>query len=317
MWFKNIQLFQILDDFDLNAEQLHNLLSEDMARHCGQVERSVMGWVSPFGDDNDNLVCAVEDKLLIAARKEEKILPTTVVRDHVQEKIKDIQAKEDRKVSSREKRQLFDEMSITLLPRAFAKHKTTFAYIDKKHQWLIIDAVSREKAEEVTVLLRQSLGSLKLAPVELKQSIPFAMTQWLQHDAVPSNFTIDDMCDMQDPNHTATIIKCVNQNLFTDEVQKHLTAGKQVIRLAMTWHDRVSFVVDEKFAIKRLRFLDLVQEQVNDAQAETPEEHLIVNFTLFSAEFEVLLPVLFSLFGGLADESKAQIAQDVEEAVPV
>ncbi len=310
MWFKNIQLFQMLDPFDYSAEELQHKLEEDAARPCGKIERATYGWTAPMGAMHESLVHAANGCMLIAVRKEEKLLPATVVREHVAERIQNIQQEQDRKVGTREKRALFDEVSIQLLPRAFAKSSMLYAYIDTKNNWLIVDTSSRSKAEELTVLLRKSLGSLKLAPVALKHAPRHLLSDWLLNDDCPSDFTLDDSCDMQDPSAASTVIKCVNQNLYTDEVLAHLKNGKEVIKIAMTWQDRMSFILDEDMAVKRIKFLDLIQEQVKDVHAETVEEQFDADFTIFTAEFAQFLPQLFEIFGGLvdADEIVAEAA---------
>jgi len=313
MWFKNIILYRLTEEFTLTPEALHDKLYNDLSRSCGKMEKTTFGWMPPLGKHHELLVHAVNGCYLIAARKEEKILPTTVVREHVQEKIERIESEEGRKVGAREKRNLMDEMSITLLPQAFSKSSVTYAYIDTNNHWLIIDSSSRNKAEEVTVLLRKSLGSLKLLLPEPLQKISFIMTEWLKNQEMPNNFCIEDYCEMINPDQEATMIKCVNQDLFAKEVLAHVSSGKQVMKLGMSWKDRVNFIIDHELGIKRIKFLDLVQDQVKDIAAETVEEQFDADFSIFSSEFAEMLPDIFALFGGLA-ETKEAVAI-VDEAV--
>ncbi|MAZ38943.1 MAG: recombination-associated protein RdgC [Legionellales bacterium] len=313
MWFKNIILYRLSEQFTLTPEQLHDKLYSDLSRSCGKMEKTTFGWIPPLGKEHELLVHAINGNYLIAAKKEEKILPTTVIRDHVAEKIAQIEAAESRQVGAREKRNLMDEMSITLLPQAFTKSSTLYAYIDTQKGWLIVDSSSRNKAEELTVLLRKSLGSFKLALPEPVQKSSFIMTEWLKHQDMPTNFCIEDYCEMINPDAEATLIKCVNQDLFAKEVTAHVSSGKQVMKLAMSWHDRVSFIIDNELAIKRIKFLDLVQDQISDIAAETQEEQFDADFSIFSSEFAQMLPDIFELFGGLVD-MKA-VAGQLDETV--
>jgi hypothetical protein len=68
------------------------------------------------------------------------------------------------------------------------------------------------------------------------------------------------------------------------EIKNHLDSGKQVIKLAMSWADRLSFVLDESLAVKRLKFLDLIQEQAADIEAFDETEQFDADFSIMSAE---------------------------------
>ena len=82
------------------------------------------------------------------------------------------------------------------------------------------------------------------------------------------------------------------------EITHHLEAGKQVIKVAVTWSDRMSFVIDENLAIKRLKFLDLIQDQIADTEAEDEAARFDVDFTIMSLEIANFLPRLVEVFGG-------------------
>lgn len=298
MWFKNLQIFQLVEPFTLTAEQLNTQMQEQAARPCSKMERMHYGWVPPLGADSELLVHAANGRFMIAARKEEKILPTSVVRDHVAVKIAEIERDEHRKVGSREKRALFDQISVNLLPQAFSKSQITYAYIDVAQGWLVVDASSRTRAEDLTVLLRNSLGSLKLADIAVNTSPSTLFTQWVMGDDLPKDFILEDHCELQDPNAASTVIKCMNQDVTAKEVTGHVASGKHVVKLAMTWQDRVNFVIDHTLSIKRVKFLDLVQQQVDDSQAESAAEKFDADFTIFSAEFHEFLPRLWEVMGG-------------------
>lgn len=305
MWFKNIIVYQLSENFTLTPEQLHDKLYDDMTRPCGKLEKTTFGWMPPLGKNYEMLVHAANGCYLLAARKEEKILPTSVVRDHVQARIEKIRAEEGRDVNAREKRNLMDEMSITLLPQAFSKGSVTYGYIDTKNGWLVVDSSSNAKAEEFTVLLRKSLGSLKVLPLQAEQKPAYMMTQWIKHREMPEHFCIEDYCEMIRPDAQATVIKCLNQDLFAKEVVMHLDSGKEVIKLAMSWRDRVSFVIDGELILRRVKFLELVQEQVKDIAAETYEDQFDADFVIFASEFAQMLPDVFGLFGGVKVEKTA------------
>ena len=94
------------------------------------------------------------------------------------------------------------------------------------------------------------------------------------------------------------IIRCKRHDLTLPEIKNHLDTGKQVIKLAVTWADRISFIVDESLSIKRLRFLDMIQDQVADIETSDEAEQFDVDFSIMSMELANFLPRLMELFGG-------------------
>ena len=68
-------------------------------------------------------------------------------------------------------------------------------------------------------------------------------------------------------------------------------------RLAMTWNDRISFVLNDNLQLKRISFLDILKEQA-DAQAENEDERFELDFTLMTGEIARLLDDLLEALGG-------------------
>ena len=71
---------------------------------------------------------------------------------------------------------------------------------------------------------------------------------------------------------------------------------------ALTWNDRLSFVLTERFEIKRLAFLDLIKEEAEKA-AEHADEQFDADFTLMTGELSRFLPALVEALGGEIVES--------------
>jgi len=55
------------------------------------------------------------------------------------------------------------------------------------------------------------------------------------------------------------------------DMRRHIEAGKQCMRLAMTWDDRVSFVLTPSLTIKRVTPLDVIKEAA-DPTAQNDDE---------------------------------------------
>ena len=95
MWFKNLLIYRLTQDLPFDAQVLETALATKPARSCSSQELATYGFVAPFGKGEDApLVHVSQDFLLIAARKEERILPGSVVRDALKEKVDEIEAEQ-------------------------------------------------------------------------------------------------------------------------------------------------------------------------------------------------------------------------------
>ncbi len=298
MWFKNLAIYRLTEAFSLTPAELDEKLESLRFKPCSSTEEFSYGWSSPLGRSSDQLTHQANGFIMLCATKEEKVLPSSVINEMTAEKIVEKEDQEARKLSKKERTELKDQIIFELLPRAFSFSKKTFAYIDPKGGWLIVDTASAKKAEELISFLRKNLGSLPLVPIITKEKPVNTMTQWLTQNNAPADVLIEDECELRAPEESGGIIRCKHQDLAAPEIKNHLDIGKQVIKLAISWSDRLSFIVDENLSIKRLKFLDLIQDQVADTETATAEEQFDADFTIMSQELSTFLPRLIELFGG-------------------
>ena len=298
MWFKNLAIYRLTEAFTLTPVELEEKLESLRFKPCSSTEEFSYGWSSPLGRGSDQLIHQANGFMMLCATKEEKVLPSSVINEMTADKIAEKEDQEARKLSKKERTELKEQIIFELLPRAFSFSKRTFAYIDPKGGWLIVDAASAKKAEELISFLRKNLSSLPLVPVSTKEKPVSTMTQWLLQNDAPADVLIEDECELRAPEESGGIIRCKNHDLAAPEIKNHLDTGKQVIKLAISWSDRLSFIVDENLSIKRLKFLDLIQDQVADIESATAEEQFDVDFTIMTQELSSFLPRLVELFGG-------------------
>lgn len=298
MWFKNLTLYRFTEDFTLTAEALEQKLQQMPFRPCGKHEESSFGWSAPLGRNSEQLVHTTNGFMMFCAKKEEKVLPAAVINEMVAEKILDAEDREGRKLSKKERTAVKEAVCFELLPKAFAFSRQTYAYIAPQHGWLIVDASSAKKAEDVLSHLRKCLGSLPVVPPVTVEKPVNVLTQWLLTQQTPSDIVIEDECELRAPEQEGGIIRCKRHDLTLPEIKNHLDTGKQAIKLAVSWADRLSFIVDDTLSIKRLRFLDLVQDQAADVEAADAAEQFDADFSIMSLELANFLPRLMELFGG-------------------
>ncbi|KAF3978415.1 MAG: recombination-associated protein RdgC [Methylococcales symbiont of Iophon sp. n. MRB-2018] len=299
MWFKNLALYRFTEPFALTGNELADKLSEKRFQPCAKHDEFSQGWTSPVNHTVENLTHQVNGFIMLCLKKEEKVIPTAVINEMLQEKITEIEEQEGRKLAKKERSVLKDELIFELLPRAFSVSKKTCAYIDPKGGWLIVDAATAKKAEDLLSFLRKGLGSLPLVPINTIDQPISIMTQWLTNQAsIPKGLTIKDECELRSKEDEGSIIRCKKHNLALSEITNHIDNGKQVIKIAINWTDRLSFIVDENLSIKRLKFLDLIQDQVADIETDNEAAQFDADFSIMSLELANFLPHLVEIFGG-------------------
>lgn len=297
MWFRNLTLFRFSENSAKNLKALEAKLDEHRLRPCGPLELSTGGFLSPYGRGEENLVHRVADFALLTLGREDKLLPSSVVNDELAARLKKITEKEGRKVGSKERKRLKDEVLTDLLPRAFIRLSKLNAYLARKTGWLVLDTASRKAAEEGVTRLREALGSFPAVPMAAEESPRALMTDWLIHGKLPAGLVLGDECELRDPAETGAIARCRRQDLETDEVREHLKSGKQVFQLGLVFEERISFTLGEDLSLRKLRFLDQVQDELGETDRDSSLAELDAVFALMTLELERLLAKLEEWFG--------------------
>lgn len=298
MWFKNLTLLRLTEAFDLPGSELEARLEALRFRHCGSLEPASAGWYPPLGKEHFPLVHQTGGFIMLCLQKEEKILPAAAVNEIVAARVADIEEQQARPVRRKEREAIRDEVLHDMLPRAFSQSRRTYGYIDPRGGWLIVDSASPRKAEDFVALLRQALGSFPVTPLASRERPAAIMTQWLAGGPVPESLALDSECELKSPEEDGGIVRCRRQDLEVPEILNHIQAGKEVIKLAFTWSDRLSVLLDENLVVKRLRFLDVIQEAAADIETDDPAARFDIDFSIMSLELSAFIPALTEWFGG-------------------
>ena len=298
MWFKNLQVYRFTRPFDLTVDQLETALESCTFTPCGSQDISRFGWTRALGKLGSTLTHSANGQILICAHKEEKMLPNTVVKAELAERVEAIEREQGRALKKKEKEAIKEELLHTLLPRAFSRHSNTFAWINPQDGYLVVDAPSSKKADDVLALLRKSIGTLPVVPVALKNPPEITMTGWLNTSILPPPFSMEDEAELRSAQQHGGIIRCKQQDLVTDEVKNHLEHDKLVTKLALNWGENLSFVLGDDLSIKRLKFSEELREQNDDVTSEDPAARVDADFALVTGELSRFIPALFTALGG-------------------
>ena len=299
MWFKNLLTYRLTQEVPFEPEALEAALASKPARPCASQELTTYGFVAPFGKGEDApLVHVSGEYLLIAARKEERILPSSVVNDAVKEKVEEIETEQMRKVYKKERDQIKDEIIQAFLPRAFIRRSMIFAAIAPRLGVILVNSASAKRAEDLLSTLREVMGSLPVRPATVKVAPVATMTDWVKSQQAAEGFHVLDECELRDTAEDGGIVRCKRQDLTGEEIQLHLSTGKVVTQLALAWQDKLSFMLDDKMVIKRLKFEELLQEQAEQDGGDEAAQQFDASFQLMMMTFAEFLPVLFEALGG-------------------
>lgn len=295
MWFKNLYLLRLNPDFSITPEELHDALATKPFLGCGKELREASGWVSPLGRHSEQLTHAANGYLLLTLAHQEKMLPASVIREELEETVAEIEAKEGRKVGKREKQDLRDEIEFELLPQAFTRTKKTDAWLDFAHGWMIINTSSSTQGERLTHLLRNTLGSLPVAPPKTAISPATLMTQWLaQEGSLPAPFALGEDCELRSPGEEKSVAVFKRHELTSEEVHTNLANGKLVSKLGLIWDEKISFILGDDLTLRRVRFLDVLADSLKEADPQTHAEKLDIEFSLMTGEVTKLLADLMA-----------------------
>ena len=292
MLFKNAKLFRLHPDFNYSMEQITEALERHRFNPVASQEPVSNGWFF-IGDQP---LINVGQQVLLQMRTEKKLLPSTVINQVARERAKDKEAEQGYRIGRKQMKELKEDLITELLPKAFSTHRDVFVWLDLANRWLVVDAASDALADEVMGLLAKTFTVFPAVPIYTEHSPSAAMTGWLSDFEPLYPFNIDQDAELRAIGESRAIVRYVNHHLDSDETQKHIVDGKQCTRLALTWADKISFVLTDGLEIKRINATDLAKEQLNTDQDS--HDVFLAEFTLFTGEFNALLNDLTEALGG-------------------
>jgi len=298
MWFRNLQIYRLPGQGLPQLERFDDALSRKAFQGCGGLERQSLGWLPPR--EGGLLVHTVERHGLLALGVEQKLLPAAVVNQTAAERAREIERQQGFTLGRKALRELKEQIADELLPRAFAQRRTIWVWLDPDAGWLGIDAASPNRAEMVVELLGKCLDDFYPQRLQCARSPQAAMTDWLLAGEAPAGFSIDRDCELRAIAEERSSVRYTRHALdgeaIETEIRAHLAAGKLPVRLAMTWNDRISFVLTEKLELKRLAFLDLLKESLG--KQEDADAEFDAGFALMAGELARMLADLTDALGG-------------------
>ena len=308
--FKNLTIYRIGHGWAPTPEAMETALDAARFAPCGASQDKSAGWVEPRGEAHGPLVEAVANQRILKFVIETKSVPGSVVREKAQEEADHIEATTGRKPGKKETKALREDALHSLLPQAFPRRSSMWIWIDPANGWLVTDASSQGKVDELVTALVQAFDGLTTTLLQTAVTPQTAMTQWLaatSPDDWPEGFHVERECELKSADEEKSVVKFTRHNLATDEVRQHIAEGKLPTRLALSWEGRIGFVLTEAMQLKKIGFL----EGVFDDRANDDESGFDTDVALSTGELQKLIPALIEALGGeLALGSSAVASPD-------
>jgi recombination associated protein RdgC len=314
--FKSACFFRIADDFQLPPlDALERVLQKGRFVPCGPTQPESAGWVAPRGNKSKVLAELVGGHLVLKLCTEKRAVPASAVKAAVEERVERYKAETgNERVPAKVKKEFKEEVLLDLLPRAFSKRSTTLLWLDAKSKMLVVDAGSLAAADRIVSSLLAALlevpgagPALDLQIVHTQTSPAASMAHWLSTREAPWHFTVDRDCELKAADEQKSSVRYSRHTLEIDEVAEHIAAGKVPTQLAMTWNERVSFVLTEAGQLRKLKMLDVVLKESEDAKGKD-DDNFDANTAILTGELSQLIPDLLEALGGEA-EAPAAVAE--------
>ncbi|MBA4177575.1 MAG: recombination-associated protein RdgC [Leptothrix sp. (in: Bacteria)] len=302
--FKNALVYRIEHWVAPPLAEIEQRLQGARFVECGASQPESVGWVEPRGEKHAALIESVGGQLILQLCTETKAVPGGVIKVQVQQRLDAIEKDTGRRPKGKLVKELKEEVIHALLPRAFPKRSDTLVWVDPKAQWLLVGAGSAKKGDAVVTRLIELLGGgLKLALVQTALSPATAMATWLAEQEAPAGFNIDRECELKQPDSEKATVRYARHTLDIAEVGEHIKQGKMPTQLALSWGERVSFVLSEALTLKKIKLLDVVLEGRSSATRE--DGGFDADVALVTGELQRLIPDLVAALGGLQERVAA------------
>lgn len=158
------------------------------------------------------------------------------------------------------------------------------------------------RAEELLSALREALGSLKAVPLTPLKAPRDVLTGWLTGGDIPEDIEVGEECELTSLDEGRSV-KFKHQDLWVDEVGRHIGSGLQVAKLAVTWKDTIECLIDDQFCFKRIKYGNEITEQAADHDHGTEVEQFDIEFSIMTLELSAFISAMSDAFGGVETEA--------------
>lgn len=300
-YFRNLAIYKLTRDNIISTEQLTECLKANAFVACSSQDKISVGWVPPVSDVSDALFYEASGHFLLAVQREEKILPSAVIKKALGDRMTKIETEQQRRLKKTERDSIKDEVIHSLLPRAFSRYSTTQIWINLQDNIIVVDTSSARKAEDALALLRKSIGSLPVVPLTMATPPEVNITEWVRSGNPPAGFSLLDEAELKATLEEGGVLRCKKQELVCDEIHHHIEAGKRVTVVGLDWQERIQFKLHDDASFRSLKYSDSLLEQNDDIEREDAAARFDADFFLMRSEVSALINNTVTALDGVVE----------------
>lgn len=294
MWFRNLHLYRLTTAFELNPEELADRLEEKRFQPCGRQSEESIGWVSPIHRSKEYLVHAAGGCILVCMRREQKVIPASAVKEELEERVNAIQDDTGRKVFSKEKQSLKEDILSQMLPKAFVRSTHIWAYIDSKRGYLVINAGSDNIADTIFELLVESIGSFGAVKLVSDENPALILNHWVE-EGLPENWEFTGDYELKDPKDER-VAKFKDNEAENVVLGDLLEDGYWVNKLGFRYKGQFRGLLQPDLVVKSLKFTDELLAENDDVDGEDELVKFDADYALMTRSIGDFVGDLISLF---------------------
>lgn len=291
MWFNNAIIYQFEPEKNLDLEAA---LADDAIKPCPPHSRFTYGWLPVI---TTQLAHIVAGAAVICFGKEERLLPTSVIKRLVNERAQDLEIQRGYAMKRAEKLRLTEDVEFELLPKAFCLEKRLLVLIDLMKNRLIINSSSATQAAPLLALLRKSLPGMALTAITPPENLSTTLANWIKHpNTLPSCFQLASDCVLFSKENEKKRFNCKGCDLPADEIIALLEQGLLAAEISLIWNERIQFTLTNDFQIKRIKCLDYLSDDFKEIDPLDDElQRQDAELVLLAGELRALFDALLKL----------------------
>lgn len=306
MFFSTLTFYQ-LKPMPINLDLVVSKAEEKALKACGSQEEYSFGW-SPLLRDTQQWGLIQDSCLLLRAVKEEKHLPSQVVREELERKVSEIEALEGRKIGRKEKADMKDEVVFTLRPKSFTKKSDIWMYIDLKEGIIVINSANATQIDLLLKLLADTLDCSPMRPLQAQSAPSDVITDWLLNNTLPPSLETGDECHLTDNSEDKASVKFKSLEPLSQDVTQHLETGMKVKTLALKMSETLSMTINSDLSISKVKFDDLLKDKAFEDSQGGGLSDMDAQFSIMTLTVRALFKRLTEWFSLVKPEQEEDAA---------
>lgn len=272
--------------------------------------RSTAGWQPDLENLNNNLsvpgnvgfawkvlrdglpYIRVGDNIILTIEHQKKLIPSSVVNAELKIRSEKMETAQGYKVGKKQKRDLKEAILIELNEKAFVTSKLINIWINLKEDLLCIETTSGAIVDDIIPLLIRELG-FKGRKLDT-ENLPSSLMRTLIVDGSEGEFESGNSCVLKDIV-VGSLISYKNEDLYTEAVEKYVSAGKIPEKLEVVFRNESAFfTLDKNLVISKIVIHD---EEINPDLYATSEYYFDAEFTIRSGMCVEIINALLEVLG--------------------